>query len=92
MPKTFDHHLSILNSSYHRNGVGGAPFRVAVVADPLEDDVKLVIMFEDEWHTAVLSLTQLQADGNISFGENSWRGDYYEVHLRDELWPAEVTE
>lgn len=92
MPKTFDHQLSILKSAYHRNGIGGAPFKVAIVADPLEDDVKLVIMFEDKWHTAVLSLAQLQEDANIEFGDNSWRGDYYEIHLRDELWSEEASE
>jgi hypothetical protein len=90
MPKNdFDSKLSILKSAHHRNGIGGAPFKVAVVADPEEDDVKLVIMFEEPWHTAVLSLAQLQENGNIEFGENSWRGDYYEVHLRDQLFPKE---
>jgi hypothetical protein len=49
-------------------------------------------MFEDKWHTAVLSLAQLQEDANIEFGDNSWRGDYYEIHLRDELWSEEASE
>jgi len=78
--------LEIINSDYHRNGVGGAPFKIALVKDPDEGDTKLVLMFEAEGHTAVLSLDKLILDSDIEFGSNSWRGDRYESMLRSKLW------
>ena len=77
--------LTVIDSDYHRNGVGGMPFRVALVDDEQEGDTKLVIMFENEYHTAVLSLDKLQA-GDINFGSNSYRGDVYESALRKKLF------
>jgi hypothetical protein len=81
--------LQIVNADYHRNGVGGMPFRVALVDDPNDGDTKLVIMFEAEGHTAVLSLDKLIESEDISFGSNSYRGDRYEEVLRDELFSEE---
>lgn len=81
--------LQIVNADFHRNGVGGMPFHVALVDDPNEGDTKLVIMFEAEGHTAVLSLDKLIESEDISFGSNSYRGDRYEEALRDELWESE---
>jgi hypothetical protein len=81
--------LQIVNADYHRNGGAGMPFKVALVDDPNEGDTKLVIMFEAEGHTAVLSLDKLLESEDISFGSNSFRGDRYEEALRDELWSDE---
>ena len=81
--------LQIVNADYHRNGVAGMPFKVALVDDPYEGDTKLVIMFEAEGHTAVLSLDKLIQDEDISFGSNSFRGDRYEEALRAELWESD---
>jgi len=81
--------LQIVNADYHRNGVSGMPFKVALVDDPNEGDTKLVIMFEAEGHTAVLSLDRLLESEDISFGSNSFRGDRYEEVLREELWSDE---
>ena len=78
--------LQIVDADFHRNGVAGLPFKVAVVDDANESDMKLVIMFEAEGHTAVLSLNKLMEE-DISFGSNSWRGDQYEFALRPEMWP-----
>lgn len=77
--------LQIIDMDSHRNGVSGLPFRVALVDDANESDVKVVIMFEAEGHTAVLSLNKLM-DEDISFGSNSWRGDWYEEALRQEMY------
>lgn len=77
--------LQIVDADYHRNGVGGLPFKVAIVDDANESDMKLVIMFEAEGHTAVLSLNKLMEE-DITFGSNSYRGDIYEEVLRSELW------
>lgn len=78
--------LQIVSADFHRNGVAGMPFHVALVDDPNEGDTKLVIMFEAEGHTAVLSLDKIINDDDISFGSNSYRGDRYEEVLRPELW------
>lgn len=86
---TFDpSKLQIIDADFHRNGVSGLPFQVALVDDTNTSDVKLVIMFEAEGHTAVLSLDKL-IEEDISFGSNSWRGDQYEQALRPELWDSE---
>jgi hypothetical protein len=69
---------------YHPNG-SNAPFVVAIVDDPLEGDTKLVIMFEDEEYTAVLSLDRLIENEDIG-NKNSYVADKYEYALRNELW------
>jgi len=84
--------LQILNADFHRNGVGGAPFKVALVDDPSDGDVKLVIMFEERYHTAVLSLDKLIQNEDIEFGSNSYRGDQFDDELRGELWDSEGEE
>jgi hypothetical protein len=83
--------LQITNMDYHRNGVSGMPFQIALVDDPTEGDTKLVIMFEAEGHTAVLSLDQLIQNEDIGFGSNSYRGDKYEAVLRPIMWEDEAS-
>ena len=74
------HH--ILDISFHRNGICGAPFHV-VLFDDIGDEAsrKVGIVFDEPNHVAVLDVAKL-ADGNIIFGQNSWRGDNYEPELR----------
>lgn len=81
--------LQIIDAADHRNGVGGMPFKVALVDDPSCGDTKLVIMFEDQYYTAVLSLDKLIENEDIGFGSNSYRGDQYDDALRDELFSDE---
>ena len=80
--------LQIIDADYHRNGVAGIPFNVALVDDPDEGDVKVVIMFEEQYYTAVLSLDKL-INEDIKFGSNSHRGDKYDDALRGELYGQE---
>ena len=84
--------LQILDLDFHRNGVAGKPFKVALVDDANEGDVKLVIMFEEEGYTAVLSVDRLHEDEDITFASNSWRGDEYEGALRSEMWASGLDE
>jgi hypothetical protein len=81
--------LQIIDAADHRNGVGGMPFKVALVDDPSCGDTKLVIMFEEQYYTAVLSLDKLIENEDIGFGSNSYRGDQYDAALRDELFSDE---
>lgn len=74
----------VLDSAHHSNGAA-VPFVVAIVDDADEGDVKLVVMFEDEDYTAVLSLDRLEEDEDISERTNGWNGRKYE-QLRDSLW------
>ena len=57
--------LEIIQSAYHAN-TQGEPFVVAIVDDVETDDTKLVIMFEDDGYTAVLSLDQIIDEEDIS--------------------------
>jgi hypothetical protein len=66
---------------------------VALIDDHNDEDGsttrKVVVMFEEGGHTAVLDV-DLLAQGVIAFGVNSWRGDRYEGMLRDvALWREE---
>lgn len=76
--------MEIVQKVYHSNGTN-APFVVAIVDDPAEGDTKLVIMFEDDEYTAVLSLDRLIENEDIG-NKNSYVADRYEYALRDELW------
>jgi hypothetical protein len=78
--------IKIRAIDYHRNGVGGAPFHVAIFdedkgAHADDQGRKVGIVFEQPDHCAVLDIAKL-ANGDIAFGSNSWRGDEYEPHLR----------
>lgn len=86
MTTTFEKNLSIVSSAYHRNGVGGNPFRVAMVRDDNDGDIKLVVMFEEQYSTAVISLDKIFHEGTIEFGENSFRGDFFDDALRQRLF------
>lgn len=76
---------------YHRNGVGGRGFYVALVTDPfddpnMDDDGEFVVItfpqYDPETDKYVTSREYTAvlhlgklADRCIGFGENSWRGD-----------------
>jgi hypothetical protein len=74
--------LTIIDIAHHRNGISGAPFDVTLFEDhDVEGSRKVGILFEEPCHCAILDVTKL-AQGDISFGSNSWRGDHYEPQLR----------
>jgi len=80
--------LEIVEKYYHENP-NGVAFIVAIVDDPAHNDTKLVIMFEDEEYTAVLSLDTLIESEDITpegNGHASWK---YERALRKPLWESE---
>lgn len=84
-----NHKYEIVEKYYHSNG-NAAPFIVAIVDDLVEGDTKLVIMFDEEDYTAVLSLDTLIESEDITPEVNSWRGDRYEKVLRSALWNIEL--
>ena len=72
--------IKINNIAHHRNGICGAPFWAITFTDSLYGEF-IAAVFEQDYHVAVFNI-ELLAQGNINFGENSWRGDYYEPKLR----------
>lgn len=74
--------LTLESIAFHRNGICGAPFHVVLFRD--EESRKLAIVFDQEFHVAVLDMGKLAA-GDIAFGSNSWRGDQFEPALRDAI-------
>lgn len=78
----------IVEKYLHHNG-NGVPFVAAIVDDLKDGDTKLVIMFEDEDYTAVMSLDTLIESEDITPEGNSYDGEKYDRELRDELWTAD---
>lgn len=78
--------MKVWEISYHRNGIGGAPFHVVLFNDPeASENLMVAIVFEEPNYVAVLD-TKKTANGDIEFAQgNSWRGDYYEAELRKHI-------
>lgn len=73
--------LTLVDVSWHRNGVGGAGF-YAVIFDDAEQGRMVASLFDEPGHCAVYKLGELVRT-NIAFAQgNSWRGDQYEAALR----------
>lgn len=78
--------LKIIEASFHRNGVCGAPFYAVLFEDRENEEeadrLMIASIFEEPFTCAVYSVARLQ-DKNIAFAMgNSWRGDEYEAELR----------
>lgn len=77
--------VKIKKLEYHRNGVAGEGFWVALAErsgpNQATFDNFVIIRFDDSnGHGGVLCAAfdvDMLANGNIAFGENSWRGDVY---------------
>ena len=67
--------MKVKQLAYHRNGICGTPFWVAIIEDEDGRD-KVVIRFPGECRCAALDIDLLE-ERKIAFGENSWRGDHY---------------
>lgn len=74
--------------SWHRNGISGVGFYIALFNDPETTHEMVVVRFPgSECRTAALSVELLSAAGSspetrIGFAHgNSWRGDYYEESM-----------
>lgn len=80
--------IEVLQTSFHRNGVGGRPFTAvlftAVVntGDGERRQRMTAILFDEPGECAVLAIEPLSERG-VKFGTNSWRGDHFEDALRE---------
>ena len=73
--------ITIQEIAHHRNGVSGNSFYAVLFTDE-EGDRKVATVFPEPGNVAVLSLGLLGETPTVSFGLNSWRGDFYEPELR----------
>lgn len=73
---------TIQEIAYHRNGVMGNGFYVIKFRQDRQN--MLAVVFGEMGNVAVFDL-DLLGKGNITFGENSWRGDNFEDWLRKEI-------
>ena len=83
--------MKLLEKSYHRNGVSGAGFHVALFEEPkcigemsCATGKMLAVVFDEPGHVAVFDKMLLDA-GEIKFMLNSWCGDWFEPELRQLL-------
>jgi len=77
--------IKIKEYSYHRNGVSGNGFYAIIflyAPDGGKEETFLATLFEETGSCAVVSLDRIETQG-IAFGDNSWRGDYFEDELRE---------
>lgn len=83
--------IKVLKVDYHRNGVCGDGFHVALLDFKEAGEKKrrmVAIRFPGECRCAVLD-TALLAKDTIEFMQNSWRGDHF-VEAVDAAIEAEV--
>lgn len=83
--------LQNVRVAYHRNGVSGIGFHVITFvwhdtnATPSIHRRMVATVFPEAGAIAVLDVDQTAA-GNIAFAKgNSWRGDYFEKAIREEI-------
>ena len=72
----------------HTNG-DSTPFVVSIIDDPNDGETKLVVMFEQLGHTAVLSLDRIIDEESISAKDHLNNAKKIEDALRDVFWPSE---
>lgn len=78
--------LTIIDASYHRNGVCGIGFYAVLFEDhdaqDAKDKLKVASLFDERGYCAVYSVERL-TEKNVAFARgNSWRGDQFEAALR----------
>lgn len=78
--------MKLLSADWHRNGISGEPFITGLFTD--EEGRTMMFVDFGEMRFAVLQVDKL-AKGDIAFGSNSWRGDYYAGEIR-ELYPESL--
>ena len=71
----------LINIAYHRNGVSGTGFYAVTFTDENCGNM-IASVFPEDGHVAVYCLDKLP---EITFLKNSYRGDYFESFLRNEI-------
>jgi hypothetical protein len=71
----------ILDIDTHANGTASS-FTASIIDDPNDGETKLVVMFEEAGHIAVLSLDRLIEEEDISHNSHITHADKLEELLR----------
>jgi len=81
--------IKLIDSAYHRNGIAGEGFDVALFEHDGEEFLGIIL---SRWAGEQLGSIpcfvlrmDLLKENNIRFFENSWRGDTFASALRDAL-------
>ena len=73
--------MEIVSIDYHRNGVGGVGFIVAIVKPQTKDWPEMVQVIrtpqDDKGVSCFVLDWEKVKEGDIRFGYNSWRGDQF---------------
>lgn len=80
--------LKVQEIAYHRNGVMGEGFHVVAFTEDGHNMLGVVFTSHPS-RTAVFDRDRLSA-GNIAFGSNSFRGDYYASFLIEAIKQQEA--
>lgn len=72
--------LTVKQVAWHRNGICGEGFYAVLFTDA-EEGPMVAALFDEPGYCAVFHIPRL-ANGNVAFGDNSWRGDRYASELR----------
>jgi hypothetical protein len=82
----------LLSLDYHRNGVGGLPFWVALVKETEDGEERIMLVIrnkEADKDTGAVVCFALDVkkltEGDIRFYHNSWRGDHYAEFMDTEI-------
>lgn len=89
--------LTLKSIDYHRNGISGIGFYVAIATEVEDGETrKMVIIRFTEIDAdcggvvcAALDINLL-AQGNIQFGQNSWRGDHYHEWMDQQIAALDI--
>lgn len=83
--------VEVKSIAYHRNGISDIGFHAVIftMREAGKPREMLGIVFPERGAVAVLD-TEFVSKGNITFGDNSWRGDWFEPDLRKAItaWEA----
>ena len=73
--------MKLIQVEYHRNGVCGEPFHAVLFED--EGKKMLATVFDEPGYVAVIDVELACTPVGVTFGSNSFRGDFYEKKLRE---------
>jgi hypothetical protein len=85
--------ITNIRVDYHRNGIGGIGFHVALFDNKTSEGTErrmVGVVFPEAGACAVFDVDEL-SKGNIQFAHgNSWRGDHFEPQLREAIEKADT--
>ena len=86
-----DMNLKIEQIDFHHNGVSGVPFHAVLFRDVAKKQNMVAIVLEQETVGGLIPVFVFNRDmlvdpeAGVTFGKNSWRGDYYAPQLREAI-------